>query len=245
MSDTPATPPPPPPPPAGDARTPAWKSRRAWIVLLVVTVFGVASDLATKTIAFRTVGPQPALSDAVDRALLSGRFGDAARAAKDFRERVGGSGFLSSLVAPGSTVRVIPNVLELSLVYNHGAVFGIGAGKRWAFILFTFGALAFALWMFGWWTGPRDRWAHAAIGLLIAGGLGNLYDRLVYACVRDFIHPLPGVKLPFGWTLPSGERDLWPYVSNLADLWLIVGIGVLMVSLFRHPHPRRAAQPTA
>jgi lipoprotein signal peptidase len=87
--------------------------------------------------------------------------------------------------------------------------------------------------MFGWWTGPRDRAAHVAIGLLISGGLGNLYDRLVYTCVRDFIHPLPGVNLPFGWRMPHGDREIWPYVSNIADLWLIIGIGTLMICLFR------------
>ena len=72
------------------------------------------------------------------------------------------------------------------------------------------------------------------IGLLISGGLGNLYDRIVFACVRDFLHPLPGVYLPFGWQMPfSGGRELWPYVSNIADLWLLVGIGMLMWYLWR------------
>lgn len=191
----------------------AWRSRRAWVVLLVVTLLGVGADLVSKRVAFRTIGPHPVEVRREDVLQLKHS--------------------LTSLIPPGSTVTVIPHVLELSLVLNRGAVFGIGAGKRWAFILFTFGALGFALWMFGWWTGPEDRAAHVAIGLLLAGGLGNLNDRLVFACVRDFIHPLPGVVLPFGWRMPHGDREIWPYVSNLADLWLILGIGTLMVCLFR------------
>lgn len=199
---------------------PAWRSRRAWAVLLTVAVLGVATDLVSKAVAFRTIGPHPVVID---------------------RREVLRRTSLVGLIPPGSTRVVIPRVLELSLVLNRGAVFGIGAGQRWAFILFTVGALAFATWMFGWWTGPRDAGAHAAIALLISGGLGNLYDRLVYACVRDFIHPLPGVRLPLGLTWPGGERDVWPYVSNLADLWLIIGIGMLMVTLFRHGRAHRGA----
>jgi signal peptidase II len=145
---------------------------------------------------------------------------------------------LGVLVPLHEPVHVVPSLLDLSLVLNRGAVFGIGAGKRWFFVAFTVLAIGFGLWMFGSWTRARDRAAHVAIGLLLAGGLGNLYDRLVFACVRDFLHPLPGVQLPFGWRMPlDGGREIWPYVSNIADLWLLVGIGVLMVQLWRAGHP--------
>jgi signal peptidase II len=136
-------------------------------------------------------------------------------------------------------------VLDLTLVLNPGAVFGIGAGKRVFFVAFTLGAVLFSIWMFGAWTTPRDRIAHIAIGLILGGGLGNLYDRLVYACVRDFLHPLPNATLPFGWQWPWGGREVWPYVSNIADLWLLIGIGALLVILLKAPPPHgpRAAQP--
>ncbi len=129
---------------------------------------------------------------------------------------------------------------------NPGAVFGIGAGKRWFFVGFTGAAMGLAVWMFGAWTRPKDRWAHAGIGLLVAGGVGNLYDRLIYGCVRDFIHPLPGVLLPFGWTMPlNGGREIWPYVSNIADLWLLIGIGMLMVYLWKQGAHRKVAKSSS
>ncbi|MBO6514574.1 MAG: hypothetical protein JJ974_11475, partial [Phycisphaerales bacterium] len=63
--------------------------------------------------------------------------------------------------------------------------------------------------------------------------------RLVFACVRDFIHPLPGMKLPFGLTWPNGGSDeVWPYVSNVADLYLLIGIGLLLVYTWRQPNPQ-------
>jgi signal peptidase II len=190
----------------------AWRSGRAWVLLVVVTALGLASDLGSKTLAFRYIADRPVEID---------------------RARVMVTENLSYLVPPHEAVTVVPSVLDLSLVLNRGAVFGIGAGRRWFFIVFTVAALAFALWMFGRWTHDGDRLAHASIGLLLAGGVGNLYDRLVYACVRDFLHPLPGVRLPFGWSMPGGGREVWPYVSNVADLWLIVGIAGLMLFLWR------------
>lgn len=202
----------------------ALRSRPAWVVLVVVLVLGLASDLISKSIAFKSIGAQPV---------------EISREEVLEAQRTGRS--LGTLIAPGS-ITVIPNILDLSLVLNPGAVFGIGAGKRWFFVGFTGAALALAVWMFASWTGPRDHVAHAAIGLLIAGGLGNLYDRIVYACVRDFLHPLPGVQLPFGWRMPlSGGREIWPYVSNVADLWLLIGIGMLMWYLWRTGKQAEAA----
>ncbi len=148
---------------------------------------------------------------------------------------------------------VVPHVLELQLVLNPGAVFGVGPGRRWFFIVFTAGAVLFAVWVFGAWTDARDRAAHLAIGMIVAGGVGNLYDRLRFGCVRDFLHPLPGVHLPFGLRWPNGSREVWPWVSNVADALLLVGIALLLAHLWRSggraaatpdsPAPRSSAQP--
>ena len=35
------------------------RSSRAWLIMLLVTLLGVTSDLASKTIAFRTIADQP------------------------------------------------------------------------------------------------------------------------------------------------------------------------------------------
>lgn len=204
--------------PAKDEKADAEKKvrpgRRAWLLLLIVVVLGTAVDLASKTIAFNTLAAAPV---GIDR-----------RAVIEATE-------LQTLIPRHEPTVLVPHVLEFKLVLNPGAVFGIGAGKRVFFIVATALAIAFALWMFARWTGPRDRWAHAAIGLVISGGLGNLYDRVRFACVRDFLHPLPGVNYPFGIETPWSGREVWPYVSNLADLWLIIGVGVLVVFLWRGP----------
>jgi signal peptidase II len=138
----------------------------------------------------------------------------------------------SGIIPRHAPVTVVPRALEFQLVLNPGAVFGIGPGQRFFFIGFTVLALVFGVLMFARWTGPRDHFAHVAIGLLIGGGLGNLYDRLQFACVRDFLHPLPGLTWPGGMTI-MGNREVWPYVSNLADLFLLIGILMLLIHLWK------------
>lgn len=188
--------------------------RTAWLFLLVVVIIGTTIDLASKTIAFNTLAEAPVAID---------------------RKEVIDATELQTLIPKHEPTTIIPSVLDLQLVLNPGAVFGIGAGKRVFFIVATTLAIGFALFMFARWTGRRDRLAHAAIGLVIAGGLGNLYDRVRFACVRDFLHPLPDMHFPFGISTPWSGREIWPYVSNLADLWLIVGVAVLVVFLWRGP----------
>lgn len=211
---------------------PAYRSRAAWLTLLFVLALGVVTDLVSKYIAFDRVAGQPVVT---------------------VREDVVAAGpqHLYLLIPAHKPVVVVPKLLEFTLVYNPGAVFGIGAGKRWFFVLFTAAAVAAGLLFFARATSAKDKWTHTGIALILSGGVGNLYDRLNYACVRDFIHPLPGVKLPFGITWPNGgSNEVWPWVSNLADLYLIVGVGIILIVTLRTskkpttPATQSTSQPT-
>ncbi len=197
------------------------RSKRAWIWLIGTLVFGVITDLVSKSLAFAKITDLPVHID---------------------RDQVLSEPNLGNLIPYHDAVVVIPKLLEFTLVLNLGAVFGIGAGQRWFFIIFTLIAIVVALVLFAKWTKPKDWTAHAGFGLIISGGIGNLYDRLVFGCVRDFIHPLPGMKLPFGLTWPGGGSDeVWPYVSNVADLYLLIGIGLLLIYTWRQPDPKAVA----
>jgi lipoprotein signal peptidase len=80
----------------------------------------------------------------------------------------------------------------------------------------------------------------------MGGGLGNLYDRLALGCVRDFLHPLPGLKFPGGWKPLGGDGQIWPYVSNIADLLLLIGIAMLLLFLWRRDaQAKQAAEAMA
>ncbi|MEY4832983.1 MAG: lipoprotein signal peptidase, partial [Planctomycetota bacterium] len=53
------------------------------------------------------------------------------------------------------------------------------------------------------------------------------YDRLFVGAVRDFLHMLPRWNLPFGLSWPGGATEIFPWVFNVADVSLLVGLGLL------------------
>jgi signal peptidase II len=63
-----------------------------------------------------------------------------------------------------------------------------------------------------------------ALGLITAGALGNLYDRATHGQVRDFILML---------------EHYWPYIFNIADVLLCIGVPLLMICWIFQPDPRR------
>jgi len=222
--------------PAASLPTPAWRSRRAWLTLTIVVLTALAIDLGTKYWAFETLGERPVEIDpvVVQTKIDAGVPLNHLQRIDQLMLRGDPPAVYEPILPPHEPSVVIPYVLEFKLVLNAGAVFGSGHGKRWLFVGFTFVAFGFCLYLFAAWT-RKDEWlTHTALGLIVAGGLGNLYDRIVYACVRDFLHPLPNVTYPFGWS-PFGSREVWPYVSNVADAFLLLGVGVIVIRMWKAP----------
>ena len=123
------------------------------------------------------------------------------------------------LIATEKTVRIVSGLLEFRPVYNEGAVFGLGEGGRWLFVIATFAAAWFIIQLFAQ-SRANQRLLHLLLALSLGGAVGNLYDRLVFASVRDFI----------AITAKLTDRIyVWPYVFNVADVALVIGIGLLLV----------------
>jgi signal peptidase II len=207
--------------PPNPALASTWRFPKAWAWLIISCILSIVVDLGSKEVAFARVADAPVVVKREDVVRVSTEHDPRAISDPDF-----------GIIPRHRPFVLIPGLLNFQLVLNPGAVFGMGPGQRGFFIGFTILALGFGLAMFAKWTGPRDSFAHAAIGLLVGGGLGNLYDRLSFACVRDFIHPLPGMKWPGSMKI-LGNEEVWPYVSNLADLFLLIGIVMLLIHLWR------------
>jgi signal peptidase II len=203
----------------------AARSGRAWALLGLVFAIGLASDLWSKYWAFANIAPTPVVVDREQILQIA-------------RER--GASAIGMVIPQHEPMIVVPGLLDFTLVLNPGAVFGMGPGKRWFFMSFTLVAILGGIALFSFGTRARQWVSHLAIGLVLSGGVGNFYDRLFYGCVRDFIHPLPGVKFPFGWQIWGKSGEVWPYVSNVADLWLIVGVVILMCVLWKQDGQARA-----
>ena len=122
---------------------------------------------------------------------------------------------------------------------NSGAVFGFGKGKQWFFILISIVAVAVLGRVF-WTTRAGAHWSHLALALILSGALGNLYDRIRFNAVRDMLWLFTGVKLPFGWRWPGnpGDDHIYPWIFNLADAALVVGVALLLIIMWRAPKPQ-------
>lgn len=124
------------------------------------------------------------------------------------------------------TVVFIPKVLHFHITANQGAVFGIGQGKRWLFVLVSVAAIGYLLYLFAT-TGARHYATHLLLAGFMAGVIGNMWDRLTIGYVRDMLWMLPNIRwgdlLPF---LPESVRgyDVFPWIFNLADSYLVIGV---------------------
>ena len=76
----------------------------------------------------------------------------------------------------GEIVEVIPSVLTFQRSINPGALFGMGQGLVTVFIAASFVALGFVLYLFIC-SEPKRRSLHLALSFILAGSMGNLYDR--------------------------------------------------------------------
>jgi lipoprotein signal peptidase len=129
---------------------------------------------------------------------------------------------------------------------NAGALFGwLDDFKDYAnngfAVISLLAAAAIVAWSFRAST-ARDRWLCIALGLILAGTVGNLYDRVVFSGVRDF--------LDFYWIDAAADVHHWP-TFNLADCFLVSGACLLLLQSFgasaaseKQPHASTSAQPT-
>ncbi len=122
---------------------------------------------------------------------------------------------LTDLAANGPVV--LGKYLWLSYVENTGMAFGLFQNGNALLIVVMLAVIGYII--FSWRELVRyGKWAQWGVVLILAGALGNLYDRLTLGFVVDFI-----------------DLRLWP-VFNAADSYITVGAVLLGASLlFKHP----------
>lgn len=129
---------------------------------------------------------------------------------------------------PGGSMSVVDPWLEFSLAYNRGTAFSLIPDLDTLRVVF--GALSVVVFVALLVTAVRRRPFHwvpvLTMGVIAGGALGNGYDRVFRAtpagepAVVDFIR----VNLTTAYSWPT---------FNLADVWLVVGVAVLLVWSWR------------
>lgn len=115
---------------------------------------------------------------------------------------------------PIGSYTVIGGLLEFSYLENTGAAFGLFQGRTWVLVLITLAA--FAVMLIGLFRYRKHTFfSYSTVALLMAGGVGNLLDRLQYRFVVDFIHVM-----------------FFDYVFNFADCCITVGAVLFVLHVF-------------
>jgi signal peptidase II len=121
------------------------------------------------------------------------------------------------------TIQVIDGFFNITYVQNTGVAFGIldavqSSMKSSILALLTIGAII-AVLIYAWRTPLSQKLLQAALSLILAGALGNLYDRVRYGYVIDFI------EVYF-------RTYRWPSF-NVADSAITTGVALLAIEMFR------------
>lgn len=85
-------------------------------------------------------------------------------------------------------IRIIPWVLRLEFLPggNKGAAWGMFSDQRWIFITVSTVAII-AVLLYIYLKRPKNKLLTASLALIIAGGIGNMIDRVFIGSVIDFI----------------------------------------------------------
>jgi len=122
---------------------------------------------------------------------------------------------VSSSMEINQTINVIPGIFDLTYIKNDGAAFGMLSGKQTLLIIVT--AVAMLLICI---YAVKDRAKLSkleliSLGMIVGGGIGNLFSRVEYGCVTDFLNT---------YIIP---------VFNVADIGITVGCILLMIAVLK------------
>ena len=119
----------------------------------------------------------------------------------------------------------VTSFFNLCHVRNTGAAFSfLGEAGGWQILVFAgLAAVVSAVCVWLIWRNARRTLFSASLALIVSGAVGNLWDRLVYGYVTDFLD-----FHAFGWHWPS---------FNVADICICVGAVLLVFDATQPPTP--------
>ncbi len=115
-----------------------------------------------------------------------------------------------------SSIQIIKGVLNFTYVENTGGAYGIGSNNILIFIIINIIILGILMKFAISKREEIDTISLIAISLIIAGGMGNLIDRVARGYVVDFVDINPVLKYP---------------VFNIADIFVVTGCIVIAIEL--------------
>ena len=112
----------------------------------------------------------------------------------------------------GQSINILPKIFHFTFVLNNGTAFGLFKGANAALAILS--ASAITLIIFYVLRNKDLAFANSlALGLILGGALGNLFDRMRFGYIIDFI-----------------DFRVWP-VFNIADSGITIGMIILLWSI--------------
>jgi len=125
--------------------------------------------------------------------------------------------FIDIFNLPNKGVVEILPIFDVVMVWNRGVSFGFlspsGDFGRWALVALNLIIVAVLIY---WLKSAKNLILSGAIGLVIGGAFGNIYDRVKFGAVADFFQ--------FHW------NDWYFAVFNVADSFIFVGAVLLIIN---------------
>lgn len=114
------------------------------------------------------------------------------------------------------SINIIDKFFNITYVRNNGAAWSILSGNTMLLIMISLIAL-FLIYFWFIKNKELNQWENIGYGLLIGGILGNLFDRIVYGYVIDYLD----FKI-FNYNFP---------IFNLADMCIVIGVMLICINL--------------
>ncbi|CAM2802542.1 signal peptidase II [Hathewaya histolytica] len=116
-------------------------------------------------------------------------------------------------------INLIPNFLTLEYLENRGAAFGIMQNKQWLLIILTILIMIVLLYMFFRYR-HESKILNYSLVMIFTGAIGNLYDRIFYKYVIDFIS--------------VHYKDVYYFPTfNIADIMVVLGTFLLALYIMK------------
>jgi len=129
----------------------------------------------------------------------------------------------------GQPVAVIDGLFNITYVQNTGIAFGffstLSSPVKVLILSLVAGIAAIVVVIYSLRHDPRNSMLQVALAMILAGALGNLYDRILYGYVIDFLEL-------------HVRGYYWPSF-NIADTSISIGVILLAWEMFRNEAPNR------
>ena len=114
----------------------------------------------------------------------------------------------------GDTIPLIKDFFHLTYVQNRGVAFGFMQGKLPLINLISIGAVVIMIYFVRKNMSKNSKIENLSWLFIIAGALGNIIDRLTRGFVVDMVD----------------FRGIWSYIFNFADIYINIGVFLMIIS---------------